>query len=148
MRKKTWFATRALVCGLAFAQALAAPAWAAAPADIAPQQRASQAAALCLPGTCLADAVVVHRHHRPPHTQPVPRHHHTRHHHHHGGTVVVVRPVRPWVHRPYYGAVVAGVVLGTVIVASSVPPAPSPQVCWYWSNSFQTRGYWDYCKPH
>src|ERR1035441_532817 len=27
---------------------------------------------------------------------------------------VVVRPVRPWVRRPYYGRIVAGVALGTV----------------------------------
>jgi hypothetical protein len=66
--------------------------------------------------------------------------------------VVVTRPtvvVRPWRRRPHYGRIVAGVVLGTIVVvavARSVPPAPSPDVCWYWTNSAQTRGYWDYCQ--
>jgi DNA-binding beta-propeller fold protein YncE len=23
---------------------------------------------------------------------------------------------------------------------------PLPPVCWYWSNSSQTRGYWDFCQ--
>lgn len=70
----------------------------------------------------------------------------------HGPTVrrtVVVRPYKPWVRRPYYGAVVAGVAVGTVIAVATAtpPPAPSPELCWYWSNSAQTRGYWDYCTP-
>jgi hypothetical protein len=59
---------------------------------------------------------------------------------------VVVRPVRPWVVRPYYGAVIAGVTLGTIVVASTVPPAPAPTLCWYWADANQTQGYWDYCK--
>ena len=57
--------------------------------------------------------------------------------------------VRPWRARPYYGRIVAGVVLGTVIAvaAAGIPPAPpSADLCWYWSNSKQTRGYWDYCQ--
>jgi hypothetical protein len=62
--------------------------------------------------------------------------------------VAVVRPVRPWVRRPYYGTVVAGVALGTVIAATAAPPAPSSEVCWYWSNSSHSQGYWDYCQPH
>jgi hypothetical protein len=62
------------------------------------------------------------------------------------GGVGLVRPVRPWVRRPYYGTVVAGVALGTIIAATSVPTAPGPDLCWYWSNSSQTRGYWDYCQ--
>ena len=62
------------------------------------------------------------------------------------GGVAVVRPVRPWVRRPYYGTLVAGVTLGTVIAASTIPPAPSSDLCWYWSNSSKTRGYWDYCQ--
>jgi hypothetical protein len=64
-------------------------------------------------------------------------------------TVVVARPYRPWVRRPYYGTVVAGVALGTVVTAAVVataPRAPNPNVCWYWSNSAKTRGYWDYCR--
>jgi hypothetical protein len=62
------------------------------------------------------------------------------------GGVGVVRPVRPWVRLPYYGTVVAGVTLGTIIAASTIPPAPSSELCWYWSNSSKTRGYWDYCQ--
>jgi hypothetical protein len=62
------------------------------------------------------------------------------------GGVGVVRPVRPWVRRPYYGTIVAGVALGTIIVASTIPPAPSSDLCWYWSNSSHSKGYWDYCK--
>ena len=82
--------------------------------------------------------------------RPVGRHHHphhgVHHHHHVHRGVVVVRPVRPWVRRPYYGTVVAGVALGTLIVASTIPPAPSPSLCWYWADAGQSRGYWDYCK--
>lgn len=59
---------------------------------------------------------------------------------------VGVAAVRPWVRRPYYGTVVAGVALGTIIAVSSIPPAPSSDLCWYWSNSSQTQGYWDYCQ--
>src|SRR3989475_5657383 len=53
----------------------------------------------------------------------------------------VVRPVRPWVHQPYYGAVFDGVTLGAVIAANAVPTSPSFDLCWYWSNSSKTRGY-------
>ena len=67
--------------------------------------------------------------------------HHVRHRH-----VVVVRP---WHRRPHYGRLIAGVVLGTVIVvavAGTIPPQPSPEVCWYWSSSRKVNGYWDYCQ--
>jgi hypothetical protein len=76
------------------------------------------------------------------------------HVHHHVGAargVVVVRPVRPWVVRPYFGTVVAGVALGTMIAATTVavaPVAPSPALCWYWADPSMIRGYWDYCTPH
>ncbi|MBP2551746.1 hypothetical protein J2858_004688 [Neorhizobium galegae] len=119
--------TRSILLGLCVVQALAAPVSAAPLFSPLLQDPAFQASGGCLRVFCADEARVVH-------------HHHTR--------VVVVRPVRPWVRRPYYGAVVAGVVLGTIIVASSVPPAPSPQLCWYWSSPQQNRGYWDYCKPH
>jgi hypothetical protein len=59
---------------------------------------------------------------------------------------VGVGAVRPWVRRPYFGTVVAGVTLGTIIAASTIPPAPSSGLCWFWSNSSRTRGYWDYCQ--
>jgi hypothetical protein len=57
--------------------------------------------------------------------------------------------VKPWRPRPHYGRVFGGVVLGTIIaaaVAGSVPAAPAPDLCWYWTNSWQTQGYWDYCQ--
>lgn len=118
------------------------------------------------PAETLVQNVEVRRHpvhHGPVHHGPVnhgPVHHGPVNHgpvhrgpvvHHgpdiHRNTVVVRRPYRPWVRRPYYGTVVAGVALGTVIaVAAATPPAPpSSNVCWYWSNSAQTNGYWDYC---
>ena len=59
---------------------------------------------------------------------------------------VGVGVVRPWVRRPYFGTVVAGVALGTLIAATAVPLAPAPNLCWYWTNSSQTQGYWDYCQ--
>jgi hypothetical protein len=58
----------------------------------------------------------------------------------------VVRPVRPWVQQPYYGAVFDGVTLGAVVAANAVPTSWSIDVCWYWSNSSKTRGYWDFCQ--
>jgi hypothetical protein len=61
------------------------------------------------------------------------------------GGAAYVRGVRPWAPLPYYGAVVAGVTVGTIIAASTVPPAPAPQLCWFWSSPAQTQGYWDYC---
>src|SRR5262249_6189557 len=61
-------------------------------------------------------------------------------------SATVVRPVRPWVQQPYYGAVFDGVTLGAVIVANAVPTSRSIDVCWYWSNSSKTRGYWDFCQ--
>jgi hypothetical protein len=60
--------------------------------------------------------------------------------------VVVVRPWRP---RPHYGRIIAGVALGTIIVAAvagSIPAQPAPNVCWYWVSPSQTDGYWDYCR--
>jgi len=58
----------------------------------------------------------------------------------------VVRPVRPWVQQPYYGSRFDGVVLGTVVAANTVPTSPSLDLCWYWSSSARTRGYWDFCQ--
>jgi hypothetical protein len=65
-------------------------------------------------------------------------------------TNVVVRPVRVWAPRPYYGTIVGGVALGTMIAvsaASVAPAAPAPNMCWYWVDSTQVQGYWDYCTP-
>jgi hypothetical protein len=58
---------------------------------------------------------------------------------------VVVRPYKAWVRKPYYGTWVAGVALGTILAVSAIPPAPAPNLCWYWANRAHTRGYWDYC---
>ena len=58
----------------------------------------------------------------------------------------VVRPVRPWVRQSYYGSVFDGVTLGAIIAATAVPTSPSFDLCWYWSSSSQTRGYWDFCQ--
>lgn len=67
-----------------------------------------------------------------------------------GNKVVVRRPVRVWAPRPYYGTVIAGVALGTVIavsVAAAAPRPPAANLCWFWSDSTQMQGYWDYCTP-
>lgn len=63
---------------------------------------------------------------------------------------VVVRPVRVWAPRPYYGTIIGGIALGTIIVASAAgtaPAAPGPNMCWFWVDSAQVQGYWDYCTP-
>jgi hypothetical protein len=55
---------------------------------------------------------------------------------------------RPWVRRPYYGRIVAGVALGTIITVAAVgliPRRPAPDLCWYWADPYRNRGYWDYC---
>jgi len=56
--------------------------------------------------------------------------------------------VRPWVRRPYYGTIVGGVALGTLITVAAigaVPPRAAPNFCWYWDDPYGSRGYWDYC---
>jgi hypothetical protein len=60
---------------------------------------------------------------------------------------VVVRPVRPWVRRAYFGTIIGGVVLGSIIAATVVPPVPAPSLCWYWTTPYRAHGYWDYCTP-
>ena len=55
---------------------------------------------------------------------------------------------RPWARRPYYGTIIAGVALGTLITVAAigaVPPRPAPNLCWYWADPYGRRGYWDYC---
>jgi len=54
---------------------------------------------------------------------------------------------RRWEKRPYFGIVVAGVTLGSVVAATAVPPSPASNLCWYWADQGGTRGYWDYCGP-
>jgi hypothetical protein len=55
---------------------------------------------------------------------------------------------RPWGRRPYYGTIIAGVALGTIIGVTAyglIPPRPDPDLCWYWADPYRSRGYWDYC---
>lgn len=49
------------------------------------------------------------------------------------------------------GDIVAGVILGAVIASAArgvAPPPPSPELCWYWSDPYQERGYWDRCAGY
>lgn len=65
------------------------------------------------------------------------------------GHVFVNRPIRGWAYRPYFGTVVGGIALGSVIAATTAgvaPAAPGPNMCWYWTDSARVRGYWDYCQ--
>ena len=66
--------------------------------------------------------------------------------HYYSKKVVVVRPYRKWNRRPYYGTVIGGVALGTILGAAAYSAAaPAPNSCWYWADPSMTRGYWDYC---
>jgi hypothetical protein len=60
--------------------------------------------------------------------------------------VIVTRPIG-W-RGARWGAVVAGVTLGTMVVvaANGAPVAPSPSLCWTWANAARTQGYWYYCS--
>lgn len=65
----------------------------------------------------------------------------------------IARPPFVAVHPPrwrgaFWGAVVAGVTLGTIVAvaANTPPPPPSPDLCWTWTNAARTRGYWYYCS--
>jgi len=67
-----------------------------------------------------------------------------------GGGGYVGRPAfvrsRGWVRRPYFGTVVGGIALGTILAVAAAPTvAPAPGLCWYWVDDFEERGYWDYC---
>jgi hypothetical protein len=54
-----------------------------------------------------------------------------------------------WSYRPYYGRIIGGVAIGTLLAASayyayaSAPPAPG--LCWFWADPDEVQGYWDYC---
>ena len=68
----------------------------------------------------------------------------------HGGknwnnkNVVVVRPYRHWNKQPYYGTVIGGVALGTILGAAAYSAvAPAPNLCWYWADPPMTLGHWD-----
>lgn len=62
---------------------------------------------------------------------------------------VFVRAYRPWYRRPYFGTIVGGVALGTILTVAAVGVAPAyppaDGLCWYWADPSQTTGYWDYC---
>ncbi|MEQ1647831.1 MAG: hypothetical protein ABL898_04520 [Hyphomicrobiaceae bacterium] len=56
--------------------------------------------------------------------------------------------VRPHRKQRHYGRVVGGVVIGSILAASAYYAYASPPndgLCWYWTNSDEERGYWDYC---
>jgi len=57
---------------------------------------------------------------------------------------------RPWVRRPYYGTIIGGIALGTVIGVTAIglaPRPPRPDLCWFWTDEREVAGYWDYCPP-
>jgi hypothetical protein len=60
-----------------------------------------------------------------------------------------VRGYRPFYRRPWFGTVVGGIALGTIVTAAAVGAAPAyapaPGLCWYWADPSLTTGYWDYC---
>jgi len=66
------------------------------------------------------------------------------------GRPVFVRAYRPWYRRPYFGTIVGGVALGTILTVAAVgiapEAAPAPGLCWYWADPSMTTGYWDYCQ--
>lgn len=74
-----------------------------------------------------------------------------------GGAVVrrttVVRPgvrwARPgWYRWPVGGAIAAGAAVGFVTAATAAAwagAAPSPGMCWYYTDSSRRQGFWDYC---
>lgn len=58
--------------------------------------------------------------------------------------------VKPHKKHKYYGRLIGGVVLGTILAASvfyAYDLPPEEGLCWYWVNSDRERGYWDYCEP-
>ena len=66
------------------------------------------------------------------------------------GGPVFVRAYRPWYRRPYFGTIIGGVALGTILTAAAVGVAPAyppaDGLCWYWADPSMTTGYWDYCE--
>lgn len=56
---------------------------------------------------------------------------------------------RKWHRRPYYGYIIGGIALGSILAASYYydyayePPAPG--LCWFWADPSEQSGYWDYC---
>jgi len=56
------------------------------------------------------------------------------------GVGVGVGAVRPWARRPYFGTVVGGVALGTIVAATAIPLVPAPGLCWYWTDATEAAG--------
>jgi hypothetical protein len=54
-----------------------------------------------------------------------------------------------WRHRPYYGRIIGGIAIGTILAASAyyayAAEPPAPGLCWFWADPDETQGYWDYC---
>jgi len=67
------------------------------------------------------------------------------------GRPAFVRAYRPFYRRPWFGTVVGGVALGTILTVAAVGTAPAyapaPDLCWFWADPSLTSGYWDYCAP-
>lgn len=68
-------------------------------------------------------------------------------------TTVVRRPVARWARPGHYwwrpgGAMAAGAAIGFVTAATAVAwagAAPAPNMCWYYTDPNQTKGFWDQC---
>lgn len=56
---------------------------------------------------------------------------------------------RPWHRRPYYGRIIGGVAIGTLLAATAyyayADSPPADGLCWFWADDAETQGYWDYC---
>lgn len=71
----------------------------------------------------------------------------------HGGGVRVTAPARAWIRPGGYwwrpgAAVAAGAAIGFVTAATAAAwagAAPGPNMCWYYTDSTRTRGFWDAC---
>lgn len=49
------------------------------------------------------------------------------------------------------GEIIAGVALGAIIVSAArgvAPQPPSAELCWFWTDAYQERGYWDRCRGY
>jgi len=49
------------------------------------------------------------------------------------------------------GEIIAGVALGAIIVSATrgvAPPPPASELCWFWTDTYQERGYWDRCRGY
>jgi hypothetical protein len=50
---------------------------------------------------------------------------------------------------PRGGAIAAGAAIGFVSAATAAAwagAAPSPGMCWYYTDPSRTQGFWDYCR--